>query len=52
MCTQLNRILAVCYGMRGYVALVQQPSTELLSTISESIPPMFLLIIHKYFNEN
>jgi hypothetical protein len=38
--------------MRGFVAFVQQPATELRSTISASIPPMFLLIKHKYFNAN
>jgi hypothetical protein len=52
ICTQLNRIYAVCYAMRGFVAFVQEPATELLSTIRESIPPMFLLIEHKYFSAN
>jgi hypothetical protein len=33
-------------------AFFQQPTTELISNISESIPPMFLLIKHKYFNAN
>jgi hypothetical protein len=36
--------------MRGFVAFVRQPATDLRSTVSESIPPMILLIKHKYFN--